>query len=63
MGRLEAIGHLPGLVPPAHGQKIRKRRAQIVRAIPGLRSRDAAVRLCCGSAGTYNVVQDDMADS
>lgn len=45
-----------------HGQKIRLAPRQLLRAIPGLTFREMpGADLCCGSAGIYNVVQNDMA--
>ena len=46
----------------AHGQRVRTRRASCCAAVPGLHvPRDAGSDLCCGSAGIYNVVQNEMA--
>ncbi|MDZ4802802.1 MAG: heterodisulfide reductase-related iron-sulfur binding cluster [Bryobacteraceae bacterium] len=46
----------------AHGQKVRVAPRQLLRAIPGLEFVEMpAADLCCGSAGIYNVVQDEMA--
>lgn len=45
----------------AHGQKVRSAPRQLLRAIPGLTLKEmAASDVCCGSAGIYNVVQNDM---
>lgn len=46
----------------AHGQKIVRQPRQILAAIPGLaliEMKDSA--MCCGSAGTYNITQPEMA--
>ena len=46
----------------AHGQKIRVPPRKLLRAIPGLTLKEmAGADLCCGSAGIYNVLQNDMA--
>jgi glycolate dehydrogenase iron-sulfur subunit len=46
----------------AHGQKVRKAPRDLLRAIPGLVFQEmAGADLCCGSAGVYNVVQNEMA--
>ncbi len=46
----------------AHGQKIREAPRKLLKSIPGLKFREMAQSdLCCGSAGIYNVVQDEMA--
>jgi len=46
----------------AHGQRIREAPRVLLRSIPGVIFRDmAAADVCCGSAGIYNVVQNEMA--
>jgi glycolate oxidase iron-sulfur subunit len=46
----------------AHGQKIRTAPRQLLRSIPGLTFREMPnADICCGSAGIYNVVQNEMA--
>lgn len=48
----------------AHGQKVRAAPRQLLAAIPGLRFQELPLSdLCCGSAGIYNIVHDDIADS
>lgn len=45
----------------AHGQKVRGAPRQLLRAVPGLTLKEmAASDVCCGSAGIYNVVQNEM---
>ena len=45
----------------AHGQKIRTAPRKLLQAIPGLKFREMPLAdLCCGSAGIYNVVQNEM---
>lgn len=45
----------------AHGQRIRSAPRKLLAAIPGLTFREMALSdLCCGSAGIYNVVQNEM---
>ena len=45
-----------------HGQKIKTAPRKLLRAIPGLTFREMPnADVCCGSAGIYNVVQNDMA--
>ncbi len=45
----------------AHGQKIRAAPRNLLRAVPGLRLVEmVAADVCCGSAGIYNVVQNDL---
>ncbi|MBV9761663.1 MAG: 4Fe-4S dicluster domain-containing protein [Acidobacteriaceae bacterium] len=46
----------------AHGQKIKNAPRQLLRAIPGLVFREMPnADVCCGSAGVYNVVENEMA--
>jgi glycolate oxidase iron-sulfur subunit len=48
----------------AHGQKIKTPPRAILRSIPGLTLVEMPYSdLCCGSAGVYNVVHDEMAAS
>lgn len=48
----------------AHGQKIRAAPRQLLAAVPGLRLVELpGADLCCGSAGIYNAVHAEMADS
>jgi glycolate oxidase iron-sulfur subunit len=46
----------------AHGQKVRVPPRKLLGAVPGLQLREMPLSdLCCGSAGIYNVLQNDMA--
>jgi glycolate oxidase iron-sulfur subunit len=46
----------------AHGQRIRGAPRKLLAAIPGLEFREMrGADICCGSAGVYNVVQNQMA--
>jgi glycolate oxidase iron-sulfur subunit len=46
----------------AHGQKIRAQPRKLLAAVPGLTLKEMPFAdICCGSAGIYNVVQDEMA--
>ena len=48
----------------AHGQRIRIPPRRLLSAVPGLEFREMPLSdLCCGSAGIYNVVHDEMARS
>ncbi len=73
---LAAIGLRPGMATTevtvtyqdschlAHGQKIRQAPRELLKAIPGARFRELPLAdLCCGSAGIYNIVHDEIADS
>jgi len=45
----------------AHGQRIRTAPRKLLAAVPGVTFREmAGADLCCGSAGIYNVVQNEM---
>lgn len=47
-----------------HGQKIRTAPRQLLASVPGLRFVELpGAELCCGSAGIYNAVHGEMADS
>ncbi|MGO9896561.1 MAG: (Fe-S)-binding protein [Bryobacteraceae bacterium] len=46
----------------AHGQRIRSAPRKLLAAIPGVTLREMpGADLCCGSAGVYNIVQNEMA--
>jgi glycolate oxidase iron-sulfur subunit len=46
----------------AHGQRVRSAPRKLLAAIPGLEFREMrGADICCGSAGIYNVVQNEMA--
>jgi glycolate oxidase iron-sulfur subunit len=46
----------------AHGQKVRAAPRKLLAAVPGLQFREMPFSdICCGSAGVYNVVQNEMA--
>ena len=46
----------------AHGQKVRVQPRRLLAAVPGLQFREMPLSdLCCGSAGIYNVVENEMA--
>lgn len=63
-GRLELTVTYQDSCHLLHGQKIRSAPRELLRSIPGLTLREMALSdHCCGSAGIYNVVQDEMADA
>jgi glycolate oxidase iron-sulfur subunit len=46
----------------AHGQKVRAAPRKLLKSVPGLEFREMPLSdICCGSAGIYNVVHNDMA--
>jgi len=62
LGRVDAAVTYQDSCHLAHGQKVRKAPRDLLRAIPGLAFREmAGADICCGSAGVYNVVQNEMA--
>jgi glycolate oxidase iron-sulfur subunit len=62
MGNVNAVATYQDSCHLAHGQKIREAPRKLLKAIPGLTFREMPMAdLCCGSAGIYNVVQNDMA--
>jgi glycolate oxidase iron-sulfur subunit len=63
MAPVDAIATYQDSCHLAHGQKIRAAPRKLLKAIPGLRFREMPMAdLCCGSAGIYNVLQNEMAD-
>lgn len=45
----------------AHGQKVRVAPRKLLKSVPGLEFREMPLSdICCGSAGIYNVVHNDM---
>ncbi len=62
MGNVPAIATYQDSCHLAHGQKIKDAPRKLLKAIPGLTFREMPMAdLCCGSAGIYNIVQNDMA--
>jgi len=61
MGRLNATVTYQDACHLAHGQRIRGAPRKLLAAIPGLTVREMrGSDLCCGSAGIYNVVENQM---
>ncbi len=64
LGRLELIVTYQDSCHLAHGQGIRQAPRQLLRAVPGVDYRELPLAdLCCASAGIYNIVHDELADS
>ncbi len=62
MGRLDSVVTYQDSCHLAHGQRIRSAPRLLLSQVPGLEFREmAASDVCCGSAGVYNVVQNEMA--
>jgi glycolate oxidase iron-sulfur subunit len=62
MGSLEAIATYQDSCHLLHGQKISQAPRTLLRAIPGLQLREMPMSdLCCGSAGIYNLLHNEMA--
>lgn len=63
-GRLECTVTYQDSCHLLHGQKIRNAPRQLLRSIPGLTLKEMPqADICCGSAGIYNILEDEMADS
>lgn len=61
MGRVDATVTYQDSCHLAHGQRVRKPPRQLLAAVPGLTFREMpGADICCGSAGIYNVVQNEM---
>ncbi len=62
MGAVDAIATYQDSCHLAHGQKIKDAPRKLLSSIPGLVYREMPMAdLCCGSAGIYNVVHNEMA--
>ena len=62
LGRVDATVTYQDSCHLAHGQRVRRAPRDLLRAIPGLSFQEmAGADICCGSAGVYNVVQNEMA--
>ena len=61
MGPVTAIATYQDSCHLAHGQRVRAQPRKLLRAVPGLTFREMPMSdLCCGSAGIYNVLQNEM---
>jgi glycolate oxidase iron-sulfur subunit len=61
MGRMDAAVTYQDSCHLAHGQKIRSAPRKLLAAVPGLEFREMpGADICCGSAGIYNVVENEM---
>ncbi|MDQ2840901.1 MAG: heterodisulfide reductase-related iron-sulfur binding cluster [Acidobacteriota bacterium] len=62
LGRMDAVATYQDSCHLAHGQQIRTAPRVLLKSIPGLVFREMRMAdLCCGSAGIYNVAQNEMA--
>jgi glycolate oxidase iron-sulfur subunit len=62
MGRVEATATYQDSCHLLHGQKIKTAPRKLLAQVPGLDFREMPKSdICCGSAGIYNVVQNEMA--
>jgi glycolate oxidase iron-sulfur subunit len=62
MGKLEVSATYQDSCHLAHGQKIKAAPRKLLAQVPGLDYREMPkADICCGSAGIYNVVQNEMA--
>jgi glycolate oxidase iron-sulfur subunit len=61
MGSLEAIVTYQDSCHLAHGQRVKDAPRKLLQSIPGVEYRELPqADICCGSAGIYNVVENDM---
>ena len=61
MGAVNAVVTYQDSCHLAHGQRVRTAPRKLLAAIPGLTFREMpGADLCCGSAGIYNVVENEM---
>jgi glycolate oxidase iron-sulfur subunit len=68
VGLTQPLGKVEGVVTYqdpchlAHGQRVRSAPRQLIRQIPGIAYRELPhTDICCGSAGVYNVLHNDLA--
>jgi glycolate oxidase iron-sulfur subunit len=62
MGPVNAVITYQDSCHLAHGQKIKAAPRKLLKSVPGLKLQEMPMSdLCCGSAGIYNVVQNEMA--
>lgn len=62
MGPVNAVVTYQDSCHLAHGQKIKVAPRKLLKSVPGLKLQEMPMSdLCCGSAGVYNVVQNEMA--
>ena len=62
MGPVHAVITYQDSCHLAHGQKIKVAPRKLLKSVPGLKLQEMPMSdLCCGSAGVYNVVQNEMA--
>jgi len=62
MGTVDVVATYQDSCHLAHGQKIKAAPRKLLQAIPGLTYREMPMAdLCCGSAGIYNVVHNELA--
>jgi glycolate oxidase iron-sulfur subunit len=61
-GRIEAVATYHDACHLGHAQKVREAPRRLLATIPGLELRELPeTEICCGSAGTYNLNQPEMA--
>ncbi|MDQ2776448.1 MAG: (Fe-S)-binding protein [Acidobacteriota bacterium] len=62
MGAVDAVVTYQDSCHLAHGQKIKEAPRRLLKTVPGLIFREMPMAdVCCGSAGIYNVVENEMA--
>lgn len=64
LGPVEGVATYQDSCHLAHGQRVRIPPRRLLQSVPGLRFRELPLSdLCCGSAGTYNVVHNELSMS
>lgn len=62
MGRIDEVVTYQDSCHLAHGQKVTKPPRKLIAQVPGIRLEEMPnSAICCGSAGIYNVVENEMA--
>jgi len=62
LGRVEAVATYQDSCHLNHGQRIRAAPRELIRQVPGVEFRELPLSdICCGSAGIYNVLHNDLA--
>jgi glycolate oxidase iron-sulfur subunit len=62
MGALDTVATYQDSCHLVHGQKIKLGPRKLLKAVPGLNYREMPMAdLCCGSAGIYNIVHNELA--
>lgn len=62
LGEIRAVATYQDPCHLGHGQRVRAAPRQLIRQVPGLEFRELPrADICCGSAGVYNILHNDLA--